>query len=65
MTLEAVADEPGVTPQAAYRYFGEIDDDPARDASLAGGPSFKHPVQSSSHGNTFFLRAVAGRKSNA
>jgi AcrR family transcriptional regulator len=26
VTLEAVADEAGVTPQAAYRYFGEIDD---------------------------------------
>ena len=26
LTLEAVADEAGVTPQAAYRYFGEIDD---------------------------------------
>ena len=26
VTLEAVADEAGVTPQAAYRYFGDIDD---------------------------------------
>lgn len=26
ITLEAVADEAGVTPQAAYRYFGDIDD---------------------------------------
>jgi AcrR family transcriptional regulator len=26
LTLESIASEAGVTPQAAYRYFGDVDD---------------------------------------